>query len=510
MSLDATLAIAAGGLTDIAGQLAVVSQNVANAGTPDYAREIANQSSVVAGSQGMGVQTEATTRAINTQLQALTFQQNGQVAALQTTQTALQQIDAVQGSVGGGADLSSLLGKLQDAFSSLQTDPANQTQQAAVVAAASSLATQTNSVSTAIGTARQNAQNNLVAEVATLNASLASIGSLSDQIVALKAGGQSTASLENQRDAAIDQVSSLTGAKFLAQPNGDMLAVTASGVPLPLHAATPPFATQPAGIGAASLYPGGGIPAITLNGQDVTTQLAGAGGQIGANITLRDSTLPGYQGQLDEFAQTLSSRFSQQGLALFTAPDGSVPTGGGVPVQAGYVGYAGIIQVNPAVTATPALVRDGTNAVAGSPTGASAFTPNPAGGPAGSTTLIGRILNYALGTQAQAGVPQPAPAVTGLGAAGTLAAPYAPPADLAGFAVAVVSAQAADSAAATTRLGTENAVQTALQAQLSTQDGVSIDTEMSNMIQLQNAYGANAKVITAVQALWSQLLSMVN
>ena len=509
MSLNATLSIASSGLADIAGQLAVVSQNVANVATPDYAREVASQSSVVAGGQGMGVQTEAATRAVNAQLQSITLQQNAQVAGLQTTQTALQQIDAVQGSVGGGADLSSLLGKLQDAFSTLQTDPANQTRQSAAVAAATSLAAQTNGVSTAIGTARQNAQNGLVGEVATLNASLATVGGLTDQIIALKAGGQTTAGLENQRDAAINTVSSLTGAKFLAQPNGDMLAITAGGLALPLHAATPPFATQPAGIGAASIYPGGRIPPITLNGQDVTAQLANGGGQIGANIALRDAALPGYQAQLDEFAQTLSTRFAGQGLTLFTQPNGAVPAAGGAPVQSGYVGYAGIMQVNPAVTATPGLLRDGTNAVAGSPTGASAFTPNPVGGPAGSTTLIGRILAFALGTQAQAGVPQPAPAVTGLGAAGTLAAPYAAPADLAGFAVAVVSAQAADSGAATTRLGTESAVQTALQSQLSTQDGVSIDTEMSHMIQLQNAYGANAKVITAVQALWSQLLSMV-
>jgi flagellar hook-associated protein 1 FlgK len=40
--------------------------------------------------------------------------------------------------------------------------------------------------------------------------------------------------------------------------------------------------------------------------------------------------------------------------------------------------------------------------------------------------------------------------------------------------------------------------------------GVNIDTEMSNMIQLQNAYGANAKIISAVQSMWTQLLNMVS
>ena len=43
-----------------------------------------------------------------------------------------------------------------------------------------------------------------------------------------------------------------------------------------------------------------------------------------------------------------------------------MPSGGGTPAQSGYVGFASEIQVNPAVAADPALVRDGTNAIAGS------------------------------------------------------------------------------------------------------------------------------------------------
>ena len=57
------------------------------------------------------------------------------------------------------------------------------------------------------------------------------------------------------------------------------------------------------------------------------------GGQLGANITLRDTTLPTYQAELDEFSQNLASRFSAQGLTLFSDPTGNVPAGGGMPVQ---------------------------------------------------------------------------------------------------------------------------------------------------------------------------------
>ncbi len=92
----------------------------------------------------------------------------------------------------------------------------------------------------------------------------------------------------------------------------------------------------------------------------------------------------------------------------------------------------------------------------------------------------------------------------------TLNAPFAPPATLAGFATSLVGAQASDSAAASGQLATEQAVQTSLQGQLSGETGVNMDAQMSNLIALQNAYGANAKVIGAVQSLYAALLAMVN
>jgi flagellar hook-associated protein 1 FlgK len=230
---------------------------------------------------------------------------------------------------------------------------------------------------------------------------------------------------------------------------------------------------------------------------------------LGADITLRDTTLPTFEGELDEFSYSLASRFSAQGLTLFSDPNGNVPTGGGTPVQSSYVGFAAEIQVNSAITSDPSLVRDGTTNVEDSPTGPSTFTENPPGGPAGFTTLISRVLDYALGAQAQSGVAQPAANTTGLGVDGTLSAPYAAPATLADNATALVSAQAAVSAAATSQLSTEQTVQTALSNNMAAASGVNMDTEMSYMIELQNAYGVNARIISTVQDMFTQLLATV-
>jgi flagellar hook-associated protein 1 FlgK len=508
VSIGLILGIASSGLKSINHQMALVSQNVANAGTPDYATEVSAQQSLTAAGQPMGVASGPATLQINSQLQAALFSQNTTVAGLQTRQTALQALDAVQGTPGQNNDLASLLGNLQAQFSALLTQPNDPTQQSKVVQTAQTLAQGINALSNAYTQQRQTAQTNLVSAVASLNATLGTIGSLSDRIVALKVGGQSTADLENQRNVAVDALSQVLAVKTLVQSNGDLLVTTETGTVLPTHGVANQIVAPDANIQPGETLSGGTVPGVTLNNIDITSQLQG--GQIGADLTLRDSTLPTYQAELDEFSMNLASRLQAQGLTLFTDPSGSVPVPAlSGPVQASYVGFSSTIQVNQQVVLDPALTRDGTNVVAGSVSGASAFTPNPAGGPAGFTTLISRVLNYAFGSNAQAGVTQPAFNTVGLGANGTLRAPFASPPTLSDLASSLVASQAQDSAATSDQLTSEQAVQSSLNSRLTAGSGVSMDAEMSSMIALQNAYGANAKVITTVQALFNQLLSAI-
>lgn len=487
MSLGAALSIATGGLANINNQLALVSQNVANASTPNYATEVATQESMVADGLGLGVRTGPTLRTIDSSLQAELFSQNGTVAGLQTRQSALQAVDAAQGTPGQDTDIASLIANLQGQFSTLLNDPSNQAQQNQVLSSANNLTQNINSLSNAYTAQRQTAQNNIVAEVASLNSTLGSIGDLSGRIVAAKASGQSTADLENQRDGVLATLSQLLNVQVLQQPNGDVLVTTASGLPLPTHNPAPQITTGGANVQPGAYYPAT-IPPITLNGIDITSQLQG--GQIGANITLRDTTLPTDQSELDELSQNMASRFDASGLRLFTDPAGNVPASTPPPVQNGYVGFAATIQVNAAVQADPSLLRDGT---AAAPTGL-----------AGYTGIINAVLTGALGD-----TPPLASNTSGLGPGGNLNAPYVSPTTLGALASTMLAAQAQDSATTTNQLATEQAVQTTLSNQLSSEDGVNMDTEMSNMIELQNAYGANARVIGAVQSMWSQLLSAV-
>lgn len=504
MSLSASLSIAASGLANVNREIALVSQNVANASTPGYAVESAESESLTAGGEPMGVTPGLATVNLNRTLEASVLQQNATVAGLGVTTNALSVIDAVMGKPGSGSDLASLVGALQDAFSVLGDDPSDATGQQAVVQAAGQLASAINTLSTAYTTGREDAEQAIVSTVGTINQTLASIGKVSQQIITAKSENLGIADLENQRSAMMQTLSGLLDVQFLPQNNGGMLVVTRGGLELPTNGGGP-LAVAPATLGANATYPGS-IPPITLGGEDVTNALTG--GSLGANITLRDQTSPGYQAGLDEFAHTLATRFANQGLTLFSDPSGAVPSGG-TPAQVGYVGFASEIQVNPAVTANPALVRDGTNAIAGSPTGAAAFTPNPPGGPAGFETLIMNVLNYAFGTEVQAGVAQPPPNTTGLGPLGTLSLPFAAPGTPGAFAADLLAEEAAASRAASSAASSEQAVESALASQLSASAGVDMDAQMAQMVALQNSYGANARVLSAVQSMWNDLMNAV-
>ena len=508
MGMDAALSVAIGGLANINRDLAVVSQNVSNANTPGYVREIANQHELSVAGQGMGVVSAPATRALDVQQQADLFTQNATVGGLDVRQHALASIDQVMGTPGRGDDLASLLGKVQDGFSALLARPDSQSGQAQIISAAQGFAGKLNGIGAAVSAARTQAQGAIMSDVTRLNAAVATVGTQTQQIMAARAAGISTADLENQRDVGLAQISGLIDARFLVQNNGDIKAVTPSGLSINFAPGATSFATQSATMAPSVYYPGGGVPPITMNGVDVTGQLAGSG-SLGGNIDVRDNVMPGLQAGLDEVAQTISTRFQAQGLTLFTRPDGTVPAGGGAPAQSTYLGYARAITVNPAVLATPSLVRDGTSAIVGSASGASAFTPNPAGGPAGFTGLITRVIQFALGAQAQPGVAQAAPNTNGLGPQGNLVGPFSAGGSMGTMTGALVASEAQWSNSVSANAATEQAVQTSLQARLAQGSSVNIDTELSTMVQLQNAYGANARVISALQAMWAQLLQSV-
>jgi len=167
-------------------------------------------------------------------------------------------------------------------------------------------------------------------------------------------------------------------------------------------------------------------------------------------------------------------------VPLFT--DGSNPITGVISATGSQTtGLAGRIAVNPALVATPAaLVAFAAGTAAGDPT-----RPN----------FILQQLTAAAPTYA---------AATGIGSA---QAPFS--GTLANYLSQVIDQQSQAAGAASNLHQGQDTVLNALQQRFNDQSGVNIDTEMSNLIALQSAYGANARVMTTVQQLLATLIQAV-
>ncbi len=505
MSLDIALTSAQSGLGLVNRQLSTTSQNVANAGTAGYTRKTVEGRALTAEGMSFGVRGLQAQRDVDAALQAQLENTRAARAAAAAREAILRPVEAAHGTPGGdgtgGNSIGDLTASLHAAFVALRADPSDPPRQNAVVAAAADIAARFNAVGDAIGAARQQAQDAMGADVATLNRGLREVASLSRDIQSLKARGLSTAAMEDRRDVAIGAISEVLEVKAIRREDGSVLLVARGGTILPQDPNRDAFSLAGATVAPDTFHgPGGTLPGVLLGGVDVTARLVG--GTLAEHIGLRDRVLPRQQAEADVAAASVAARLDAQGLRLFVDGSGVVPDPTLPYATGGFIGFAGNMAVNAAVRATPALARDGTHAVVG-------FTPNPATGPAAFPTLLAAIDSFAFGVEQSTGVPHPGFANTGLGPDGTLSSALSGLRRLEDQTAAVVATHGADRAGATAALATATSLQSLLETRMNERSGVDVDEEMATLVSLQTAYAANARIISAVQTMYDTLLSSV-
>lgn len=162
--------------------------------------------------------------------------------------------------------------------------------------------------------------------------------------------------------------------------------------------------------------------------------------------------------------------------------------------------------------------KDGTNLYTGAITSAGSQSTGFAGRITLNSALIddpSKLIGYSLGTAAGdstrpdfiytqlTGASQQFSSTTGIGSAN---APFS--GSITTYLRQVISVQGqAASAAASLKQG-QDVVQSALQARFDDASSVNIDSEMANLLQLQNAYAANARVMSAVKDMLDTLMQM--
>jgi flagellar hook-associated protein 1 FlgK len=505
MSIDAALLIARSGLLHTQRALSNAADNVANAEVEGYTRKRIVGDAVSVNGQGMGVRSLGPMREVDTALTNEMNKRRSATSAAELRDNVLSRINEAHGDPAKGESLGDLVAKLRTSFVELRVDPSQVVkQQAVVLNAAQNTVTRFNDVARVVVETRQAAHDGIVQKVAQINSTLREISVLRDDVVERTGAGMPTADVEDKLDVALTRLSELLEVKPIRQANGGLLLLGAGGITIPIPKEGDVFSVPGAVIAPGSFYGGmGTIPAIMMGGIDVTRQLIG--GKLGESITLRDQTLPRYQAELDVAAAEIADRFRAEGLRLFTDSGGTVPDPNLAYAGSAQVGFANRIQVNSAVRADIRLLRDGTETLAGPPS----FTPNPVGGPAGFVTLIDRILSFTFGETRASGASWGGFATTGLGPDGTLSSPFGSPRTIEDYSGLVTASQTADSAAATSALETAKQFSDGLEARFNRESRVDVDSEMASLIQLQNAYAANARVMTTAQSMWTTLFESV-
>jgi flagellar hook-associated protein 1 FlgK len=495
MTSTSALNTAISGLNIAQKALSVTSDNIANANTDGYTAKTLPQTTTIADGVGVGVQAGEITRYVDQAVQKDYRTQLGLQSFSTTSESYLSRVIDLSGATDAETNIGSALGDLYSQFVSLTATPDAQASQQAVISGANSLAQKINSFSTALSGIRNDAETDLQGQVSSLNASLQQIASLNKTISANKAIGRSTADLEDQRDQAVKAVSQQLNVTYYTDGNGVLVLQTNDGHVLADTSARQVDFTATT-LNPTKLYPDPSVGGIIVHDTATgTIDLAAGspGGSIGALLQVRDQTIPTYNAQLDELAYQTTTRFNDQGLKLFTDNTGAIPANN----PAAYAGYAAKMQVNTAIINDPSLIQQGTTGV-----------PIPVG----STAVISNVINYTFGKYKDSSGTLNTPfntSNTGYNGQISFAVNGNTTATLQDFATSFISGQAADYNTVKQDADTETAYTQTLQTKLLDGSAVNTDQEMTNLIKYQQSYGASAKMITALNDLFTELLNAI-
>jgi flagellar hook-associated protein 1 FlgK len=623
MSLGSALATAMSGLRANQAALSIVSSNVANAQTPGYVAQSVNQVETLTGDIGASVSVTGVNRQLNQFIQSQLRTETSGGAYADQMASVLTQLQSVYGTPGNAGTLETAYSAFTTALQSLQTSSGSSSAQITAATAAQNLAQQLNATTQGIQTLRSNAEQDINISVGQANAAMNQIAQINTQLQGLKPTDPTAATLMDQRDKAIDQLSQLMDIRVSTNTNNQTTVYTTNGTELVGAQASQLSFNSQGTLNANSQWNANpaksstGTITITLaNGASIdmiATNSIGSG-QIAADVTLRDKTLVQAQAQIDQLAASMASALSDKTTAGTAAPAALAPKAGfdldlsnvlpGNTVNFTYTdkttntqhqvtivrvddptalplsnpganpnnpvigvnftgGMASVVaQLNAALGtsnlqfsnpagSTLRVLDNGTNSATVNAASVTATVSSLAGGSAqlplftdgsqlytGSITgtglqqtgLAGRItVNSALladpskltvyntspltnagdttrpdflYSQLTSGTFTYSPQ-TGLGTAAT---PFK--GTLSGFMQQFLSLQSNASTSATQLQQGQDVVVNALQQKFKSVSGVNIDTEMSNLISLQNSYAANAHVMSVVQSMMTSLMQV--
>lgn len=294
-------------------QISVASSNIANADTAGYTKKTAAQTSTVSNGIGTGTTVTAVTSNVDKLMLKSLMSAVSALGTATTNDSYASQLQALFGSTSSSSDsstgtsLGNTLASLETALSQLADTPESTTLKAQVVSDLDDVAAQLRDTSSQIQTLRSNADQEISSDVDSVNSSLATIKDLNDQITAAAASGNPTADLEDKRNQALQDLSSLMDVSYFTNSSGQMQIYTTSGQVLldsSVHKLSYQTASSVSASTSYSASSSSGLSGIMVDGTDITGQIKS--GSIAGLVEQRDVTLPAAQDELDQLAVQLA------------------------------------------------------------------------------------------------------------------------------------------------------------------------------------------------------------
>jgi len=340
MSLTQALATAVSGLRVNQSGLALVASNVANAGTDGYVRKTVNQVAVGGDGTGISVNIAGIQREIDLYIQRQLRTENAGASYADTRAQFYQQLQTVYGQPGAANALETIYNNFTTALQALSTSPDDSSARSAVINSAQLLTQQLNQMTGAIQALRSDAELGLSDAVSKANNAMSQIAALNQKLASSSVMDGTTATLMDQRDAYVDQLSQLMDINVTSFGNNQIAVFTNSGVQLVGSQASQLSFDAHGTIVPASQWNADpslrGVGTITLNAPnggsvDLIQSKAFRSGVIAADLQMRDQDLVQAQSQLDAIAAAMATVLSDKTTAGSPASSG-LQTGFGVDI----------------------------------------------------------------------------------------------------------------------------------------------------------------------------------
>jgi flagellar hook-associated protein 1 len=298
--------------------MSTTGNNIANAATPGYSREIeqlaeSNGMNTGSGYIGGGVTTVTIQRQFSSTLFTELTGTQAQTSSLSSYSTLITSLTNQIGSptAGIGQDITNFFNNLQTLSGNAADGPTRQT----VLSSAQVLASDINDMGQQLDQMRQGVNTTVSSTVTQINNLTKQIAQLNSQIAQAGTTGQPPNQLLDTRDQAVAQLSQLVGVNVQAGSDGSYSVTLSNGMALVQGNQSYQLGTTPSPSNPAELAVTYQEPDSTKPGSFVTTVLPDSsisGGSLGGTLQFRSQTLDPAAQQLGALATSFAAQVNAQ------------------------------------------------------------------------------------------------------------------------------------------------------------------------------------------------------